>query len=60
MSSRRSPMSQGVHDNKVEKLTKSYKERNYEVDADIPGYNKPKSFGGYRPDIIRGYYYDYR
>lgn len=50
--SKRNPRSQSEHDREVKRLAKSYEERNYEVDADISGYKKPKSFGGYRPDII--------
>jgi hypothetical protein len=47
----RNKNSQSKHDNEVRKTALSYKNRGYDVAADILGYKKPPSVGGYRPDV---------
>jgi hypothetical protein len=48
----RSHKSQSEHDKKVESLAENLKKQGFSVQADIPGYDKPTSFGGMRPDVI--------
>ena len=50
--SKRSECRQSAHDKKVESLAKNLKEQGFSVQADIPGYDKPTTFGGVRPDVI--------
>lgn len=47
----RSPGSQHKHDNEVKKVAKDYAGRGYDVEADISGYKRPPTVGGYRPDV---------
>lgn len=48
----RSNRGQSKHDKKVERLAKGLEKQGFSVQADIPGYDKPTSFGGMRPDVI--------
>lgn len=48
----RSKSSQSKHDAKVRELAKKLKQQGFDVNADVSGYAKPKTLGGYRPDII--------
>jgi hypothetical protein len=48
----RSKTSQSKHDSKVLTEAKKLKREQYDVSADIAGYKKPPSRGGYRPDIL--------
>ena len=48
----RKQSSQTKHDHEVRKLAESYKKRGYDVNADLQGYSKPKSVGGYKPDVV--------
>ena len=48
----RTKTSQSKHDNKVLAEAKKLKREQYNVSADIAGYKKPPSRGGYVPDII--------
>lgn len=50
--SKRSPASQSKHDRAIRAEAKSYEKRGYEVEADIPGYRQPPTFGGHRPDLL--------
>lgn len=40
------------HDRKVAQVAGGYKARGWKVAADIPGYKRPKTVGGRRPDVI--------
>jgi len=51
-SSSRTQSSQNKHDQKVTELANEYKSKGYEVQAEIPGYKRPRGIGGFRPDII--------
>jgi len=44
--------SQSKHDNKVLAEAKKLKQEQYNVYADIAGYKKPPSRGGYIPDVL--------
>lgn len=48
----RSKSSQGKHDKEVRKMAASLKRQGYDVSADITGYAKPSTIGGYRPDVV--------
>ena len=49
---RRTKKSQSKHDAKVEEIAKEFKAKGYDVEADIPGYPKPGTVGGVRPDVV--------
>ena len=49
---KRTTKSQSKHDRKVSELAKEYEAMGYSVSADIAGYPKPKTIGGYRPDVV--------
>lgn len=48
----RSRRSQTKHDAEVRKMATAFKKQGFSVDADILGYSKPDTIGGYRPDIV--------
>lgn len=48
----RSKKSQSDHNNTVKKLSKQYRQKGYEVKADVEGWKKPGTIKGVRPDII--------
>ena len=48
----RSKRSQGAHNTRVKKLAQQYKQKGYNVKADIEGWQKPDTIRGVRPDII--------
>jgi hypothetical protein len=48
----RSKRSQAAHDKKVREEANKLKSQGFAVDADIEGFPKPKTLGGYRPDVI--------
>jgi hypothetical protein len=48
----RSKKSQTKHDKKIRDLAKEYKDKGYDVKADIPGYKSPETIYGKRPDLI--------
>jgi len=50
--SKRTSSGQSKHDREVKQLAKGYKDKGYQVQADITGYSKPLTVGGFRPDII--------
>jgi len=39
------------HDSIVRKLANLYKDKGYDVDADLKGWNKPDTIGGVRLDL---------
>ena len=36
----------------MREIAKAYEARGYHVRADVPGYRKPPTIGGYTPDIL--------
>ena len=48
----RQKKTQSKHDVEVRRLANQYKKQGYEVQADVSGFSKPETFGGYRPDVI--------
>lgn len=48
----RSRNSQSKHDRTVKRVADSYEKRGYDVSADIKGYQRPKTIGGFRPDVV--------
>ncbi len=49
---KRSKRSQSRHDTEVRRLANQYKRQGYDVKADIRGFSKPDTIGGYRPDVV--------
>jgi hypothetical protein len=49
--SKRTRSSQSQHDREVQKQANEYKRKGYQVAADLPGFSKPTTIGGYRPDV---------
>lgn len=50
--SRRGVSTQSKHDRAVEKIAQDYEDRGYDVSADVEGYPRPPTIGGYRPDVV--------
>lgn len=50
--SHRSERSQSRHDAAVRKIAKSFEKKHYFVKADIAGFQRPDTLGGYRPDVV--------
>lgn len=48
----RTKKSQTEHNKKVQQLAENFEEKGYKVKADLPGYKKPPTIGGYRPDVF--------
>ena len=48
----RSQRSQSKHDAQVRKTANQFKKQGYDVQADVSGFKKPDTIGGYRPDVI--------
>lgn len=48
----RSKRSQARHDAAVRRIAKSLEKRHYEVKADVSGFERPDTLGGYRPDVV--------
>jgi len=48
----RSGRSQSRHDAEVRRIAERLEDQGYEAQADIRGYSKPDTIGGYRPDVI--------
>lgn len=49
---RRSKGSQSKHDAEVRRIAKEYKQKGYDVQADVGGYGRPDTIGGLRPDVV--------
>ena len=49
---RRGKGSQSEHDAEVRRIAREMKDKGYDVQADIPGYRRPKTIGGLRPDVV--------
>ena len=52
MPAKRTKIGQAKHDRAVLNSAKWHEGHGYRVKADLPGYEKPKSIGGYVPDVI--------
>ncbi len=48
----RSMTSQTKHDRAVRRIARDLKAKGYEVKADVNGFSQPKTFGGYKPDVV--------
>lgn len=48
----RSKRSQSAHDAKVRQEAHRLKRMGFEVEADIAGFSRPGTIGGYRPDVV--------
>ena len=48
----RSKTSQSKHDTEVRRIARDLKTKGYEVRADVKGFARPKTFGGYKPDVV--------
>lgn len=49
---RRTRGSQTKHDREVGSTARRLAKRGYEVRADLPGWRRPDTIGGYRPDVV--------
>ena len=47
----RSKRSKSKHDAEVARIAKRYEGQGFDVKADIAGFRKPETIGGYRPDV---------
>ena len=50
--SHRSQRSQTRHDAEIRRIARSFTKRHYEVKADVSGFQRPDTLGGYRPDVV--------
>ena len=48
----RSMTSQSKHDSTVRRIARGLKAKGYEVRADVTGFSQPRTFGGYKPDVV--------
>lgn len=49
---KRTKTGQTKHDNAVLRSAEWYENNGYKVKADLPKWDRPKTIGGYRPDLI--------
>lgn len=49
---KRTPRQESKHDEGVQRSAAYYEQKGYRVQADIPGYDKPTTIDGRRPDVI--------
>ena len=49
---RRSKQSQSAHDAEVRRTANEFKQKGFDVKADVPGFTQPDTIGGYRPDVV--------
>lgn len=49
---RRSRQQQSRHDAEVARIANQFERQGYDVKADIKGYPRPDTLGGYRPDVV--------
>ncbi len=49
---KRTPRQQSKHDRGVQASAEYYEQQGYNVQADIPEYDRPRIIGGRRPDVI--------
>ena len=48
----RSKTSQLKHDRAVRRIARDLTTKGYEVKADVTGFAQPRTFGGYKPDVV--------
>ena len=48
----RSMTSQSKHDSAVRRIARDLKTKGYDVRADVTGFSQPRTFGGYKPDVV--------
>jgi hypothetical protein len=48
---KRSKEKQSAHDSRVKKIAGGYKSQGWKVQADVPGYPKPRTIFNKRPDV---------
>ena len=48
----RSKRSQSKHDAEVKRTAAKFKEQGFDVKADLRGFSRPDTIGGYRPDVV--------
>lgn len=48
----RSMTSQSMHDSAVRRIARDLKAKGYDVRADVTGFSQPRTFGGYKPDVV--------
>jgi len=48
----RSMTSQSKHDSTVRRIARDLKAKGYDVRADVTGFSQPRTFGGYKPDVV--------
>ena len=48
----RSRKSQSKHDKRVGKVARRYEAQGFDVKADVGGFSRPGTIGGYRPDVV--------
>ncbi len=48
----RSMTSQSKHDSAVRRIARDLKAKGYDVRADVTGFYQPRTFGGYKPDVV--------
>ena len=48
----RSRKSQSKHDARASELARRYENQGFDVKADVGGFSKPATIGGYRPDVV--------
>ncbi len=48
----RTKSSQSKHDAEVKDIARDYEKKGWSVEADVKGYRKPDTIGGYRPDVV--------
>ena len=48
----RSRKGQSKHDARVSELARRYENQGFDVKADVSGFSKPGTIGGYRPDVV--------
>ena len=48
----RKKSNQSKHDSEVKKVALEFKKKGFDVDADIPGFKRPKPIKHYIPDVV--------
>jgi len=44
--------SQSKHDKKVKEIASDYAQKGFDVKADVKGFSRPVTIGGFRPDVV--------
>lgn len=48
----RSKRSQSKHDGEVRRVARQLEKKDFNVEADVSGYARPDTIGGFRPDVV--------